>query len=127
MLDIICSKCKGKSLIDTKATLSDYVDNIETLVIDESKITKSRPNYFYYTCTSCNDTIKLTTKEVLDKIQEAFVYKVLDIRYEGAYSSFRGQGIDEASGIIYCGQCPGLDGSGNCLKDSFERCGMRRK
>lgn len=126
MIDIICDKCKAKASLDSKLTTKDYIDNMETLVIENGELTESRPSHFYYKCIQCNTSYKLTIEELLPKIRDVFVKEALAIRYEGAFKSFRKHKIEEDSGITYCGQCPGLDGVGNCFKDAYNICSMRR-
>lgn len=126
MLDIICDRCKHKAKLDSKLTTRDYIDNMETLVVENGELTESRPNYFYYSCVHCNAPYKLTIEELLIKLRDSFVKEALSIRYEGAFKSFRKHKIEEDSGIMYCGQCPGIDGAGNCFKDAYNCCSMRR-
>lgn len=126
MLNILCEKCEGNAYLNDNLTSQDYMENMETLVIDNGKVTDDRPNYFYYTCYNCDSTHKLTIEEVLIKLRDMFVIKALKTRYESAFDSFRGYNISEDSGLLYCGQCPGIDGSGNCFKDAYNICKMRR-
>ena len=122
---IRCKDCNALLVLDIKATVKDYMlfsgatnDNVENII--ESIIN----NTLIYKCSGCGQLYKYTYKEVEKEVREyikkdlpLFVMRedMLSDLFEIKHSFF-----------IYCGKCPGFDGSGCCPKELIKSCPVKR-
>lgn len=125
---IECSKCKGLLLFDEQATINLYnekliykLQDVDTVV--ESEISKR----LVFTCKKCKNQEYLMYSEWEKRARKYLTEKMLKVRTARLLAKYRARGVNEASGIAYCGGCFGYGGDGWCLKDIIKQCEIGKR
>ena len=126
MLDysIRCKECNELLFLDSKATVRDYMFFSDAVTNDAESVIKAIiGKTLMYRCSGCNQLYKYTYKELEKQI-------INQIKCDLAVFVQRENilGIIEMKHtfFVYCGKCPGFDGSGCCPKELIESCPIKR-
>jgi hypothetical protein len=130
MLIVACPKClKGKLVFDPSATYNDYYKT-ENYVVDKhgELVEETVQNYLVYSCDRCESEFKYTHQELDEMIRKQMAQKVIrmkNLRY--IKENVEPADLKNSNIIIFCGECDGFDGKGNCPDRFFNRCEIRTK
>lgn len=129
MLDFICKACNKILQEDTVRTFTYYNSEIKTIFMEDGSLDKNvYPEFIVYSCHSCGYTVRVLIEQLIKTKQEFIIQQILNLRLGHSISTSRTYNIEEASGIGYCGVCPGiLDGDGYCSNDLILKCTTRRE
>lgn len=129
MFSLECDKCANALVIDEKATLDEYMKDMNYLVDDVGNLQEnSIQQYLVYRCVFCGEVKKITYKEWEKFIRFKIAKLAMNLRKQKMFAEdINPYIIDPKNGIEYCGQCDGTDGNGNCLVDIIKQCTIRKK
>lgn len=128
MLDLICSSCNNRLDINYSDTLSTFLEKVNYLDDSIDDIKKQASNiYIEYFCSFCDIHYNYTLEEVFDKFIERVVYDVKNYRKIHIFKNYINPTIiNPDSGMVFCGQCTGIDNLGNCYLDIQKQCPFKR-
>lgn len=123
-----CSKCSTILTLDYKYTGAFYNDNVVNILDENNDILYNElPNCVVYVCRRCGNKQLIDLNALINSIKMNACKIVLNSRLDLVYKSIDRASVDEASGVSFCGQCPGVvDDSGYCYNDVIKQCPVRK-
>lgn len=127
-LGVQCSECGALAMFDDKSTYNLY-DNTDFYEIEDiDTVTEECLNKkIGFVCVICGNLEYLGYNEWYNKIRMSITKQLLRDRTAVLLSKFRSRGVDETSGVSYCGGCLGYGGDGWCLNEIIEQCELGSK
>lgn len=124
MFSVNCNTCDRPLIFDYSASLEEYLSKVDYTTDTFDKIGEIAINSpLIYLCIQCKEKFKYTISELEAKMRET-VYK--DVKaYRRSYvfkKIISPASIDVDSGLMYCGNCIGVDNEGNCYKSIINVC-----
>lgn len=120
-----CEVCKGELHFDSKATEDDYkiVMGVEVVEID-SRVDDIISKFLVYRCTNCGQKYRYTYKDIEKIVRRNLTEKVLLLLIKDQIPSITDMVKEKF--YIYCGKCPGIDGTGCCTRTVYNSCDIKR-
>lgn len=128
MFSSSCTKCNGKMIIDTLATVHFYDINTDLIIDKDGKPTiEYLPNVIILRCQKCGYQVTKSFIEIINEMKFFFLKILSTNRQLNLDKGIDKSILKEESGMSYCGMCPGpFDGDGYCLNDMKKLCGIRK-
>jgi hypothetical protein len=125
---IDCDQCGSKMSEDILLSTIEY-DNLTKVILNEEGeiIYENLPDYLVFSCKMCGETKNIKISDIIKNLQNKIVSLLLKERLKVIYTTADRSKVDEASGVSYCGLCPGvIDESGYCYNDVISQCRVRK-
>jgi hypothetical protein len=127
---LICPECnQGQLFFDYQATYEDYFRTSNYVTDSKGELLEETIQfYLVYLCEKCGKKLRLTFQEVEEMFRKkiaADVLRVKNIMYIKENREL--EDLRSSSVMIFCGECDGFDGEGNCPDRFFNRCALRTK
>ena len=129
MFEIQCDNCGEELTIDDKATIDEYMKDMDYLADDKGKVVEaSIQQYLIYSCSLCDKTYNFTYKDWEARYRKVIAQQVMEVRKQQMFSTeIDPQTINPDNGLEYCGQCSGYAEDGNCFVDIIKQCTIRKE
>jgi DNA-directed RNA polymerase subunit M/transcription elongation factor TFIIS len=120
-----CEICKEGTMVyrpgpsfdafsDPRTFVLEDIDNIVDGIISE---------FLVYQCHKCGHTERLTYKEIERRERKRISQIVMNSAAKGEIE--KSINLRKPKVFVYCGKCPGLDGKGACLKETYKECKIK--
>ena len=127
MYEILCEKCNGTLIVDTELTKNEYMEEPLFNISTSNEIIEATiNNYLVYRCINCERYFKYTYKEWEYLFRKKLTKEIMELKKIIAYKQIDPMSIDADKGLLHCGKCSGYDGLGNCFKDLYDQCTIRK-
>ena len=127
---LICPECnQGQLFFDYHNTYEDYFKTSNYITDSKGDLLEETIQlYLVYLCEKCKKKLRLTFEEVEKMFRKKIaqdVSRVKNLMYIKENREL--EDLRSSSVMIFCGECEGFDGKGNCPDRFFNRCALRTK
>ena len=122
--DISCETCGGTIVFDKLATVAAYKETVDLDITDVfGSLDQIMESYLVYSCGACGMQYRYNYREIEKILRRQLLEKLL---LYNAHEYLTDSPIQFEKYLVYCGKCPGFDGSGRCPKTAFDKCKIKR-
>ncbi len=122
--EITCDVCGDSIVFDKLATVAAYKETVDLNITDVlGSLDKIMEEYLVYTCTTCGTKYRYNYRTVEKILRRQLLEKLL---LNDAKNYLSKSPLQLEKYLIYCGKCPGIDGSGRCTEAVFDKCKIKR-
>jgi DNA-directed RNA polymerase subunit M/transcription elongation factor TFIIS len=121
--NVTCDICGSDISFNKQATVEAYKKTSDPKMDDIlGSIDDILERYLVYSCNMCGAHYRYTYKELEKVMRRKVLERVLLVH---AREYFEVSPIQLEKYLVYCGKCPGYDGSGRCPKTVFHKCKIK--